>query len=292
MDLIYRYDPYQPLTWSPPADAEAALEILQQGHERFVEIVARMHRATLGEAVESPMVIPVNPLSLGLPLWPAASLDQAPFGLVIGCSDARAPVEQVFDQAFNSLFVVRIAGNVLGTECLGSVEYAVRNMAESVKFVLVLGHSGCGAVTAAVDAYLNPSAFSVIASTHPLRSLVNRVMIAVRGAAKGLQTTAGASVVSHPGYRQALIELAVYINAAVTAFDLRRELANLQLPAMRVVYGVFDLESLRVHAEPDDCEYGAAHVHRVFGEAPHEADQFNDLARHLAERVIALQLKS
>jgi carbonic anhydrase len=292
MDLIYRYDPYQPLTVSTPADAEAALDILRQGNERFVEIVSRMQRATLGEPAESPMVIPVNPLTLGLPLWPATSLDQAPFGLVVGCSDARAPVEQVFDQAFNSLFVVRIAGNVLGTECLGSVEYAVRNMADSVKFVLVLGHSGCGAVTAAVDAYLSPSNFSDIASTHPLRSLVNRVMIAVRGAALGLQTAAGPSVISHPGYRQALIELAVYINAAVTAFDLRRELANLDLSSTRVVYGVFDLESLRVHAEPDNCEYGAPHVARAFGDAPQEAAQFHDLARHLAERVIALQLKN
>ena len=238
------------------------------------------------------MVIPVNPLSLGLPLWPTAALDQAPFGLVIGCSDARAPVEQIFDQAFNSLFVVRIAGNVLGTECLGSVDYAVRTMAESVKFVLVLGHSGCGAVTAAVDAYLNPSNFSEIASTHALRSLINRVMIAVRSAAKGLQVAAGHSVINHPGYRQALIELAVYVNAAVTAFDLRRELANLQLPGMRIVYGVYDLESLRVHAEPDNCEHGAVHVARPFDDAPYEAEQFNDLARHLAERVIALQLTS
>jgi carbonic anhydrase len=290
MDLIYRYDPYQPLVWSPPADAEAALEILRQGNQRFVEIVDRMHRATMGETVESPMVIPVNPLSLGLPLWPAVALDQAPFGLVIGCSDARAPVEQIFDQSFNSLFVVRIAGNVLGTECLGSVDYAVRTMAESVKFVLVLGHSGCGAVTAAVDSYLSPNDYSEIASNHALRSLINRVMIAVRSAAKGLQTAAGPAVADHPNYRRALIELAVYVNAAVTAFDLRRELANLRLNDMRVVYGVYDLESMRVHAEPDNCEYGAVHVARAFDDAPHEADQLNDLARNLAERVIALQL--
>ena len=42
---------------------------------------------------------------------------------------ARVPVEQIFDQAFNSLFVIRIAGNVLGTECLGSIDYAVRHLA-------------------------------------------------------------------------------------------------------------------------------------------------------------------
>ncbi len=134
MELIYRYDPYQPITWSPPKDAESALDILTRGNARFVEIVDRMHRATLGEDVESPMVIPVNPLTLGLPMWRTARPDQTPFGLVVGCSDARVPIEQVFDLAFNSLFVVRIAGNVLGTECLGSVDLDVRNLANTLKF--------------------------------------------------------------------------------------------------------------------------------------------------------------
>jgi carbonic anhydrase len=290
MDLIYRYDPYQPLTVSPPADAEAALEIMRQGNKRFVEIVERMQRATLGEAVDSPMVIPVNPLSLGLPLWPAAAQDQSPFGIVVGCADARAPVEQIFDLAFNSLFVVRIAGNVMGTECLGSVDYAVRKMSDSLKFVLVLGHSGCGAVTAAVDTYLHPSGFSDIASTYALRSLVDRLMIAVRGAAKGLQEIGGPSVTKHPCYRAALIELAVYLNAAVTAFDMRRELASVAKSGLRVMYGVFDLEGLRVHAEPDNCEYGKRHVDRPFDDAPRRAEDFDGLARHLAERVVALQL--
>jgi carbonic anhydrase len=292
MELIYRYDPYQALSWSPPADAEAALDILRQGNKRFVEMVDRMKRAMLGEAVESPMVIPVNPLSLGLPLWSSTAPDQAPFGLVVGCSDARAPVEQIFDQAFNSLFVVRIAGNVLGTECLGSVDYAVRKLASTLKFVLVLGHSGCGAVTAAVDTYMHPSEFADIASTHSLRSLIDRLMVAVRGAAKGLQEIAGPSVTKHPNYRAALIELAVYLNAAVTAFDLRRELAVLQLTDMRVAYGIYDLEALRVHAEPDNCEHGRRHVERAFDPAPEHAEQFDGLARHLAARVIELQLTS
>ena len=169
MDLIYRYDPFQPITWSPPADAQVALDTLWQGNERFVEIVERMYRATMGEAVESSMVIPVNPISLGLPLCAPLAGSVA---IRFGCRLFRCPrpVEQIFDQAFNSLFVVRIAGNVLGTECLGSIDYAVRNLAGTLKFVLVLGHSGCGAVTAAVNTYLNPSDFSDIACTHALRA--------------------------------------------------------------------------------------------------------------------------
>ena len=160
-------------------------------------MVARMYRATLGEQVDSPLIVPVSPVSLGLPLWAEGTPDQNAFALVVGCSDARAPVEQIFDQAFNSLFVVRIAGNVLGTECLGSIDYAVRNL-RTLRLLLVLGHSGCGAVTAAVNTYLDPQDFSDIASTHALRSLVDRIMIAVRGAAKWLGKLGGDRFVSIP----------------------------------------------------------------------------------------------
>ena len=50
---------------------------------------------------------------------------QAPFAVVIGCSDARVPTEMLFGQGFNDLFVIRVAGNVLGDVCLGSVDFAV-----------------------------------------------------------------------------------------------------------------------------------------------------------------------
>ena len=86
-------------------------------------------------------------------LWappdPTDALAQRPFAAVLGCSDARVPIEMVFGQAFNDLFVVRVAGNVLGSECLGSLDYALSNLGESIKLVVVLGHSRCGAVTAA-----------------------------------------------------------------------------------------------------------------------------------------------
>ena len=61
---------------------------------------------------------------MGLPFLPGAALDQQPFAMVLGCSDARVPIESIFDQSFNEMFVVRVAGNVLGTEGLGSFDYA------------------------------------------------------------------------------------------------------------------------------------------------------------------------
>ena len=97
--------------------------------------------------------------------------------------------------------MVRIAGNILGTEGLGSFDYAVRNLGHSLKAVVVLGHTGCGAVTAAVDTYLAPSEYANIAYTHSLRTLVDRLMIAVRGAAKAIERRCGNVAKVHPDYR-------------------------------------------------------------------------------------------
>lgn len=74
---------------------------------------------------------------------------QHPIATIIGCSDSRAPLELVFDQGVGDIFVIRVAGNVAGPDELGSVEYGVGHLNTTV--VLVLGHTSCGAVTAAVQ---------------------------------------------------------------------------------------------------------------------------------------------
>ena len=79
--------------------------------------------------------------------------EQRPFATVLGCSDSRVPVEIVFSQSLGDLFVIRVAGNILNDHVIGSVEYAVETFGCSL--VMVLGHSNCGAVTAAVDAVVN-----------------------------------------------------------------------------------------------------------------------------------------
>jgi carbonic anhydrase len=75
---------------------------------------------------------------------------QEPFAIIVGCSDSRVPPEIVFDQGLGDLFVVRLAGNVVDTDALGSIEYAADHL--HVPLVVVLGHDKCGAVQAAVDA--------------------------------------------------------------------------------------------------------------------------------------------
>ena len=281
MDLIYRYDTHKPIQIDAPADSAAVMQILCDGNRRLTSVVARMQKATLGEEFEREVVVPICPVSLGLPLWDGAISTQKPYALFLGCSDARVPIEPIFDQSFNDLFVVRIAGNVLGTECLGSVDYAVRHFADSMKLVVVLGHTGCGAVSAAVETYLSPKDYADIAFTHALRSLVDRIMIAVRGAAKALERVCGRSVLQHPKYKDALKEVAVYLNAAITAFDLRREVAAFGTDAMRVVYGVYDLATLYVTAAPT-----AQPIDPSFADAPKQ-EELTDLADKLVQAVVA-----
>jgi len=74
---------------------------------------------------------------------------QHPIAAVLGCSDSRVPVEELFDQGFGDLFVIRVAGNVAGEDERGSIEYAVAHL--NVPLVLVVGHESCGAVTAALS---------------------------------------------------------------------------------------------------------------------------------------------
>ncbi|QGG48593.1 carbonic anhydrase [Heliorestis convoluta] len=74
---------------------------------------------------------------------------QAPFAIIVGCSDSRVPPEIVFDQALGDLFIVRMAGNVVDAVAMASVEYAVEHLQSPL--VVVLGHEKCGAVRAAVD---------------------------------------------------------------------------------------------------------------------------------------------
>ena len=73
---------------------------------------------------------------------------QHPFAIILSCSDSRVPPEIVFDQGLGDLFIVRVAGNVLNDEGLGSIEYGVEIL--GARFIVVLGHQSCGAVDAAM----------------------------------------------------------------------------------------------------------------------------------------------
>jgi carbonic anhydrase len=78
----------------------------------------------------------------------ATASGQFPFAAVLGCMDSRVPIEVVFDQGVGDVFGVRVAGNVVNEDELGSLEYAVT---VGTKLIVVLGHTGCGAVKGAIE---------------------------------------------------------------------------------------------------------------------------------------------
>lgn len=98
---------------------------------------------------------------------------QSPFAIILGCSDSRVPAEIVFNQGLGDLFVIRVAGNIIAPSLIGSVEFAAANF--GTKLVVVLGHSHCGAVEAAVNQLEQPDA----QHSPNLAAIVNRILPAI-----------------------------------------------------------------------------------------------------------------
>ncbi len=114
--------------------------------------------------------------------------NQHPFVTIVSCSDSRVPPEIVFDQGLGDLFVVRVAGNVMNDENLGSIEYSVDHL--GVRLIVVLGHQSCGAVKAAIETI----AAKGKAPGH-IESLVKAIRPAVEATAKDdLDATVKANV--------------------------------------------------------------------------------------------------
>lgn len=97
------------------------------------------------------------------------SIPQRPFAIILGCSDSRAPAEVVFDQGLGDLFVIRVAGNIVAPSQIGSVEFAAERF--GTRLVLVMGHSSCGAIDAALETMQS----KVGPKSRGLMSIVDRV---------------------------------------------------------------------------------------------------------------------
>ena len=116
-------------------DPKEALERLRAGNARFV----------------------ANESSLNISNVERAGLTsgQAPFAVILGCSDSRVPTEVVFDQGLGDLFVIRVAGNIVAPSQIGSIEFAALKF--GTQLVVVLGHTHCGAVEATIDELQQPA---------------------------------------------------------------------------------------------------------------------------------------
>jgi carbonic anhydrase len=131
--------------------AREALQRLREGNRRFVSGVRSSD--TLSSQTRR------SELAAG----------QEPFAIILGCSDSRVPAEIVFDQGLGDLFVIRVAGNIVASSQIGSVEFAAERF--GTPLVVVLGHSRCGAVLATLEQIVQP----METQSRNLRSIVDRV---------------------------------------------------------------------------------------------------------------------
>jgi carbonic anhydrase len=280
VEFTYRYSDRASLR-SRPADATAARLRLDEGNRTFASLLDTL--ATEGSSAQ--YTIDVDPEDLGL-LSSAAPPRQRPFAAVLGCSDARVPVELIFGEGPNDLFVVRVAGNGLGSDVLGSLRYALEHLRGSLRLVVILGHSGCGAISAAVDTFLDPAEYLALATNYAIRGILDRQLIVVQATARRLTSAFGADVTMRTRYREALIEASVVTNAALAAYTLQQELRGLDLHDLHAVYGIYILQSRQVWtptADPRGPDTGLA-------APPKDADGFLRLGEAIiqSDRIVSL----
>ncbi len=185
--------------------SDQALSALVEGNKRFVSGLAKHPDQKMARVQE-------------------LAATQHPFATILGCSDSRVDPDIIFDQGLGDLFPVRVAGNIVDDAVLGSIEYAVEHL--NCPLVMVLGHEGCGAVTAAVKGG-EPG-------TH-ITTLVDAIMPAVTQA-KGL-----------PGD---LVSNAVRINATRQADIIRASKPILDKAVSerktKLVVAIYDVKTGRV----------------------------------------------
>ncbi len=117
---------------------QEALDVLIEGNHRFSKNLTLLNfKADSGANKDRYNLVMMN------------KDKQHPFVSMLSCSDSRAPVEMVFDQALGDVFSVRLAGNIASDKAIGSLEFGCKYLGS--KLIVVLGHTGCGAVKAACD---------------------------------------------------------------------------------------------------------------------------------------------
>jgi len=235
VEIIYRYDTEAMRARERPVGIDAARARLEAGNQRFAALLDSLARGSPGLRHE----IRIDARDVGV-LGAGEAPAQRPYAAILGCADARVPLELLFSEGPNDLFVVRVAGNVLGGEVIGSLRYAAQHLG-GLSTAVVLGHSGCGAVGAAVDMFLRPAGLMALATDHALRGVLERIFMVVEIATASLERVHGADVRGRPGYRAALTELAIGLNAAAGAYMLSQDLAPLPM-----LFGVYVVGARRV----------------------------------------------
>src|SRR5438132_10444352 len=189
-----------PQAASVPADA--ALAKLKEGNLRFTTSDVSKGKPTAARLTETAQA-------------------QHPFAIIVGCADSRTAPELVFDQNLGDLFVIRTAGNLVDDHALGSIEYGVEHV--GARLIVVLGHTRCGAVTAALESDHAPG---------HIDSLVRDIQPAVK-AAKGKPGDALAAAITENAR-----QVAARVKAKAALGDLAKE--------VRIVSAIYDLDKGKI----------------------------------------------
>jgi carbonic anhydrase len=187
--------------------ADNALAKLKEGNLRFATSEVSQSKPTAARRAETAQA-------------------QHPFAIIVACADSRSAPELVFDQNLGDLFVIRTAGNLVDDHALGSIEYAVAHA--GARLIVVLGHTRCGAVTAALESDHAPG---------HIQSLVRDIQPAVK-AVKGKPGDALAAAITENAR-----QVAAQIKAKAALGDLAKE--------VRIVFAIYDLDTGKIEWAKD-----------------------------------------
>jgi carbonic anhydrase len=263
----------------PPATAADAAKRLWERNGCFAAFIARCQGKSIspGLCPVDPVRIPLVKREVGLETKPSGFPEQEPFAAVLGCVDARAPVELLFTQGFDDLYIVRVAGNPLGPDVAGSLHYALHSFAalvgtkpadlpkKTLRLIVSLGHSDCGAVTAAVKTYLGLEALPKLEGRYLPDGSVGGLLAKLQHPAVAISAELLPEGSLGPGEwpeeirLAAIIDVAVYLNAAWSAHQLVELVQQYEYAGpdreVEVRYGVFD---------PRDCFVRAGSKNYLF----------------------------
>jgi carbonic anhydrase len=160
---------------------------------------------------------------------------QHPFASFLSCSDSRAPVELLFDQALGDIFSVRLAGNIASDKCIGSLEFSSKYLGS--KLIVVMGHSSCGAVKAACDDFKDGH----------IGEIINMIKPAIRHE----KTVQDDRTSKNEAFVEMICELNVryQIDQIIRTSDIIQDMVTAK--QIGVVGGVYDLNSGAVRFLPD-----------------------------------------
>ena len=192
---------------------ELALQALKEGNQRFIN----------QNKVDRNLLEQVNDTSTG----------QYPFATILSCIDSRVSSELIFDQGIGDIFSIRIAGNFVNEDILGSMEFACK--LAGTKLVLVLGHTACGAVKGACDH----------ARLGNLTALINKIEPAVEAVTEpqdtNLRNSGNAAFVDAVAKKNVEMTIDAIRNSSSVLADMERE------GSIQIVGGMYDIKTGQVH---------------------------------------------